>query len=51
MELDIRKFFSSEFKYMKILKCYLIIQAIDLITTFGWSYVMFYNYNFDDDEE
>lgn len=41
----------KEDKSSKILGGYLVVQSIDILTTFGWAYLMFYNYNWSKDDE
>lgn len=51
LEIDIKSFFSKRnIAQQRILSVYLIIQCIDICTTFGWSYLMFYNKHINDDD-
>lgn len=58
LEIDIFKFFSNNSSSQgkggnsgAILSAYLVVQAIDLCTTFGWSYLVFHNYNWNNSED
>ena len=50
LEIDISKFMSSNKSdnTRAVLALYLCVQLLDICSTFGWSYLMFYNYNWDD---
>jgi hypothetical protein len=37
-------------QHRKILSVYLVIQAFDIASTFGWSYLMFWSNNSEDDQ-
>lgn len=49
LQIDISNFLKNS-KNHSILGLYLMIQSLDLMTTFGWSYLMFRNASYDDDD-
>jgi uncharacterized membrane protein YadS len=49
LQIDISNFLKNSQNH-SILGLYLLIQSVDLMTTFGWSYLMFHNASYDDDD-
>ena len=50
LQIDISNFLKNS-KNHSILGLYLMIQSLDLLTTFGWSYLMFRNASYDEDDD
>lgn len=51
LEIDLKAFLSKKnAQQHNVLKAYLIVQAIDICTTFAWSYLMFRNTDVSDDD-
>ena len=50
LEIDVRVFFTASSSYRSILSAYLFIQGLDLLTTFGWSYLAFHDRQLHDDD-
>jgi uncharacterized membrane protein YadS len=52
LEIDIRQLFNSKQNQLqsRVLSIYLLIQTMDLMTTFGFAYLMFHNQSTDDDD-
>lgn len=50
VSLDFKKFLNSS-RDRSILYAYLAIQAVDILTTLGWAYLMFRNANYSDDDD
>ena len=55
LEIDLSKFLGRGAgqgdKSREILGAYLTVQAIDIITTFGWAFLMFHSYNWEESNE
>jgi uncharacterized membrane protein YadS len=50
LEIDIRVFFIESNAHRNVLFCYFMIQTLDLLTTFGWSYLAFGRRHVHDDD-
>ena len=49
LEIDVKAFFTGNSRHSNVLTAYLIIQGLDIMSTFGWSYLMFHDNNKTDD--
>lgn len=50
LEIDIHRFFDKENGHSNVFKTYICIQTLDLLTTFGWAYLVFHNHHNNDDD-